>query len=440
MGKFYRFIPHLTYLKKITRHKGRNGSWIMSSKKPFTDGKLYGKVNGEATIIHFFFDPLEYGFTQKNFIESTILINIRTFITCNGNFSYPMENVQLTYRSLQLHKFLDLMPRYEISPNFDNGLCGQVSCILDTTNLISEKLINDCNVKIQPYLSCTWGGSKFKFYPEILISVSLIRDELDLLKIYDSIIKLIQYAFMRTNIYPDSFYIQINNGLKGEVYSNITNVYIEEPEDCNTIWRDSIPWSIYYEHMLDIFEQIYNGNWYMDNIPQTKDERFFVSDVIISKEAAAFEHEFNESFPKGLPTHSDSRLAIEEEVKQELVPLFESSSGKKRKIYKGFIDHIRNDALVDKLEYCFTQYASCLEWIYSKLGKDMSFEKMSEICSNIRNDVDHGNKKIVINDEVARGYGIMRALIYAMQMKRMGYEEKGINIAIKNLFSMKGII
>ena len=64
----------------------------------------------------------------------------------------------------------------------------------------------------------------------------------------------------------------------------------------------------------------------------------------------------------------------------------------------------------------------------------------SKLASDTRNDVYHGNKKIEIDKETARAYGIMRALIYAMQLKRIGYDNEDINSAIMNLFYMKGIV
>lgn len=441
-GKLLSIYPSFELFKEITMHKGKNGGWILSTKKPFTNGVLDGKVNGEPTIIHFFFDPMGYGTTQKDFTECTILINIKTYITYNKDISFPATNVKLTYRSLHLHRFLNLIPRYNISSNLDSGLCGQVNCSTDTTKLVSAKSINSVDVKIKPSFSCKWGGAKFEFYPEILTTISSISDETDLLKIYESLKKLIQYAFMRTNIYPDTFLIQFDDGSKAEINSNLIDAESEDDkdvEDCNSIWTDFIPWAIFYKHAADIFEQVYNNFWYMDNIPQTKNERLWVSNIIISKETAAFEHEFTKSFPKGLPTHSEKRLVVEKEIEQELRPLYDASTGKKRKVYKGFIEHIRNDALADKIEYCLETYEPCIKWIKSKIGKNLSFEQIAEICSTVRNDVDHGNKKIEIDYETAKAYGIMRALIYAMQLKKTGYDDDDINLATKSLFFMKGI-
>ena len=48
------------------------------------------------------------------------------------------------------------------------------------------------------------------------------------------------------------------------------------------------------------------------------------------------------------------------------------------------------------------------------------------------------NKKINKDDDIVKAYIILRGLIYAMQLKRMGYETEEINASVKCLYFIKG--
>jgi hypothetical protein len=431
-------FPSYELFRKITMHQEGN-VWYRSEKKPFTDGFLEGKVNGQPIILHFFFDPMGYGTTQKNIFECEISIFVNNYIQYNTYFTFPAKDVSLIYKSQNLHRFLGLIPNYEVSSDMSQGLCADVKCDTTTTQYVSHGVIDGVDISIKPSYSCSWGGTNFKFFPEILIKMSEIRDENHLLKLYNAIRKFIMFAFMRIDISPDSFIIENVDHYKGEIYSNNYQKNTIDTEDCNSIWRDSIPWGILYKHAVEIIEKIYMEDWYMDNMPKTKDERLWVSDIMVSKEAAAFEHEFSKTYPDGLPIHSEKRLIAEKEVESEIQPLFKASHGKKRDIYKGFISHIRNDGLGDKIEFCLNEYEDCIKWLKSKIAPEFSNEEIADTCANIRNNIDHGNKVIDLDNNVAKAYSVLRALNYAMQLKRVGYETNDIDNAIMNLYYISGI-
>ena len=433
-------FPSYELYKEITMNQIGNGMWTTpAEKKPFTDGFLEGKVNGQPMFIHFFFSPTNYGTTTKNFFECEISIHPRDYIIYNTIPSFPLSCITLSYKSLKLHRFLGLIPKYDISADCSKGLCGKITCNTETTNLVSHSEIDGIDIAIKPSFNCSWGGARFKFTPELLFKLSSIPDENTLLKIYHSSLSLLKYAFMRNDIIPDSFSFQTENGIKGEIHSPYLEQKDFEPEDCNSMWRDSIPWAVFYKHAIDVLRLIVNDDWYLDNLPQNYDERLWVSDIVISKEAAAFEHEFSKSYPDGLPIHSEKRIQAENDVEAQIRPLFDSSSGKKREIYKGFLSHIRNDALGDKIEYCFDQNQNRIIWLKSKIAKDLNAEQLANICVSIRNDIDHGDKMLTINTDVARAYSMLRALVYAMQLNRIGFDDSDIDLAITNLYLCKSI-
>ena len=423
---------------KITMRKIENTLCYTYEKKPISNGCLEGKVNGQSLYIHFYFDPIGYGTSIKNGVECEITIYVQKFTKYNFEISFPVQNVSLRFESQQIHKFLGLIPKYEISQDMSKDLCGTIKCSTETTKYVSRGIIDGAEISITPAYRCNWSETSFDFFPQLLISISLIKDEKHLLSMYDAIKKFIKYAFMRMDIEPGSFLIKIENNMSGEICS-INNIKdANEKEDCNDIFRGFIPWKILYKHAIDILGKIYLNDWYLDNLPRNKIERTAISDITISKDAAAFENEFSKCFPQGLPTHSEKRIVAENEVEKEILPLYESAQGKKRKIYKGFISHIRNDALADKIEYCLNENEKCIEWVKTKIADELSYEEIADKCVSVRNDIDHGNKKINKDDDIVKAYIILRGLIYAMQLKRMGYETEEINASVKCLYFIKG--
>ncbi|WP_455268347.1 HEPN domain-containing protein [Ruminococcus sp.] len=431
--------PTYDLFNKITMYQIENASCCTCEKKPISDGYLKGKVNGQSQIIHFFFDPMGYGTSIKNFIECEITIYVHKFTKYNCDFPFPVKNVSLQFESQQIHKYLGLVPKYEISHDMSQGICGTISCNTETTKYVSRGIMAGTELSIFPAFKCSWSETSFKFFPELFIQISEIKDEKHLLSIYDAIRKFIKYTSMRADIEPDSFFIHIGEKIEGEICSIKTIKCDKEKEDCNSIYRGFVPWQILHRHAINILEKIYLNDWYLDNLPSNKNERIVVSDITISKDAAAFENEFSKCFPQGLPTHSEKRILAETEVEKEIVPLFEAAQGRKKKIYKGFISHIRNDALADKIEYCLNEYEVCIEWLKTKIAKELSNEEIADKCVSIRNDIDHGNKKINLDNDIAIAYIILRGLIYAMQLKRIGYETEEIAASVKNLFYIKGL-
>ncbi len=62
-------FPSIELFNSLTMRFDKESICYINEKKPFTDGYLEGKVNGQFLYIHFFFDPKQYGTSQKNFIE-----------------------------------------------------------------------------------------------------------------------------------------------------------------------------------------------------------------------------------------------------------------------------------------------------------------------------------------------------------------------------------
>ena len=342
----------------------------------------------------------------------------------------PRDKFYMIYYSKQMHYFTNLMPNFQ----YDNQTFF-FKCDFPSTNLIARAEIDDYDFEMVPTYICNWNGPKIDFTPGIKIEFNKALDERRIEKFYETFLYFIRYSFMRMDMFPDKFEFS-NGSFCGEIISN--GKVSEEVEDLTSVYRDSFSWELLHTHAGELFKLIYCNAIHILNTQEKKALRLYVSLESISKDSAAFEAEFDSTYLKGIPC-SDGRKQIEEEIRNEITPLMENSSGKKRKIYKGFIRHLHIESLADKIEYAFKEYMKSIQLVKSRLKINYTPEALGEYCSKIRNDVDHGNRIEAISDEVVNSFILLRCLIYAMQLKKAGYSDEEIDGLINLLYQIKGL-
>lgn len=438
--EFNNFILKIYLSRDLTENllfqKGPSGMILTGRKKPLPTTKFIGTTNDGTHTFVFYIDNVGYGYTSNTlFMNGSVLkIRVKKFIIYNS-IRHPSTNTMIFY-SKSFHRFLDMIPNFENKQNEEGELTFFLNCKFDTTKLISTFTIDDIEFELKPTFKCNWNGPKIDFTPGLQLKFNKTLSDEQVDKIYDTFIHFIQYSFMRKDIYPEAMTFNNGDG-DGEIHS-IHSHYKFEEEKVNDIWRDSFTWSILYKHAGELFKTIYEGNIHLLNNQETLDSRLYVSFVSISKDAAAFEYEFDKAFPDGVP-YSTERKQIETEILNEITPLKDSSEGKKRKIYKGFIKHVHMESLEDKMGFAFETYSNCIALLKQRIAPNFTSEKMAEACADIRNDVDHGNKITDIGEDVATSFAMLRALIYAIQLRQCGFMDDDINVLTNILYCVKGL-
>ena len=406
------------------------GKLTMRVKKPLNVETLSGCTNDEKYQIKCYFKSDNYGMNSKTMGlgKTTIIIPLIRYIVYD--LYKPRDKFYMIYYSKQMHYFTNLMPNFQ----YDNQTFF-FKCDFPSTNLIARAEIDDYDFEMVPTYICNWNGPKIDFTPGIKIEFNKALDERRIEKFYETFLYFIRYSFMRMDMFPDKFEFS-NGSFCGEIISN--GKVSEEVEDLTSVYRDSFSWELLHTHAGELFKLIYCNAIHILNTQEKKALRLYVSLESISKDSAAFEAEFDSTYLKGIPC-SDERKQIEEEIRNEITPLMENSSGKKRKIYKGFIRHLHIESLADKIEYAFKEYMKSIQLVKSRLRINYTPEALGEYCSKIRNDVDHGNRIDAISDEVVNSFILLRCLIYAMQLKKAGYSDEEIDGLINLLYQIKGL-
>ena len=410
-----------------------NGVKELGEKQPLKMSQLLCITNDGYKNIECYFDPLSYGYNSKNMFcgPSTFTIPLKRYIVYD--LTKKSEKCRMIYFSKHIHKLTNLVP----FPRFESneGKKYIIDCDFPSLKLTSKFNIDDYEIEMKPTYKTSFNGPIMDFTPglELLFNKPVKNDDIE--KFYTSLIRFVHYCSMRTNIFPESFIIS-NGVIDGEIFSYFLPKESDK-EDLNSVYRDSFSWDVLYKNAGSLFTLIYNNSIYIMNNQENRRLRLAISYESISKDAAAFEYEFDSLYPDGIP-YSTERKQIEDEVVSELNPLLENSTGKKRKIYKSFVRNIHLQSLGDKIEFALDQFSDGLINVKNIFKIKYTNEEIGEFCRAIRNDVDHGNKINEITNDSVLSYIVLRCLIYAMQLKKANFEFEDINVLIILLYSIKG--
>lgn len=437
------YLDILEGINLVAYDHGNGIRSVTAEKKELPFSKIEGFLFESAKKICFYFDKLAYGYQEKSSTSGSIFIlqiNVMRFITyTNNNHLFNIQKSSITFYSNEFQKFLNMIPNLRISPIENGEANGEINFKFESINLESAFVLNGKNYCIKPTYRLNWQGPKFDFTPGLTLEFEGFCNEDELLKLSEILLKFVQYSFMRTNVFPSEIAFALMIGTSGNIHLYHNRSDDELPEKFDYIHRDTLSWEELYKIAGELFCEIYNNNIHLLHLPQKKINRIIVDSSSISKDAAAFENIFDCVFPDGIP-YGEERKAMEDEVVKELTPLLEKANNKKKKkIYKGFIKHVHLESLCDKVEFALTEYEKCILKVKRKMEVicdiNLSNEEIAEICSGLRNDIDHGNKiDDKVNDKVFPSFIILKVLIYAMQLRKLGMTDEAINESVNALY------
>lgn len=419
--------------QKLMYSELANGTKLMV-KQPLKIKELSCITNDGLTKVVCYFDKLSYSGQSKTMYlgDSTIKIPLKKLIVFN--LSKTVNKYYMIFFSKELHMFTELVPRFKpINSGNDRSIVLDLN--FSSLNLISKFKLSGHNIELKPTYKYKIQGSSIDFTPGLKLTFDKELNEKEIDKFYTTLIKFVHYCSMRTNIEPESF--AFCNGVhEGEIHSYFGLNKIDN-EDLCSIYRDSFSWSILSKKAANLFKLIFNNKIHLLHNHENRISRLAVSFESVSKDAAAFEYEFDSLYPSGMP-YSNERATLETEVVGEITPLMEKSSGKKRKIYKSLIKNVHIQSLGDKIEFCLDKYSKFFKTTMQNFNIRMNHEEIGEHCRSIRNDVDHGNKIEKISDDEAASFIVLRCLIYAIQLKKAKFNQNEVNSLINCLYSIKG--
>lgn len=155
---------------------------------------------------------------------------------------------------------------------------------------------------------------------------------------------------------------------------------------------------------------------------------------------AAFEWEFRNLYPNGLPK-SESTLKAESQVEKTLKELIESSSGKIKDKYRYLLKTAKFSSLENKVIKIGEDFHDIIgifgDRLYKMNGEQLSYKEMGERIAKQRNNFAHGN---LDNDFIGSSLLdviYMEYIVYAMQLKKYGVSDLNIRKSINDLFNLR---
>lgn len=185
-----------------------------------------------------------------------------------------------------------------------------------------------------------------------------------------------------------------------------------------------------------ILQAIIDNQLFIRHIPNNEKDRNIITPQSFVMVSSAFEWEFNQLFQEGVK-HSQNREKNIEEIKNRLSEAL--SEKRYDKFLKEIIKNIGKDNLESKLIFANKELKNESEIFLKYLLELNNIENTNSIFTELqklRNDFAHGNLEINLELKGLVGMIYLERIVYIMQLKRLGLDEKNIKIAINDLFGL----
>ena len=194
-------------------------------------------------------------------------------------------------------------------------------------------------------------------------------------------------------------------------------------------------------HEGQILSDIASEKLYLRHLPDSFQSGKHIDAARFVMITAAFEWEFDRLFPDGI-CKSKERVEAELIVSQKLNELIDTSSGKTKKIYKSLLNCIeRRPSLANKIEKIGSDMGALLEpfgqQLYGFNKEELNYTDMGKRLGDQRNHFAHGDLDKDFIGLSLLDLIFLQRIIYAMQLKISGLEDKQIQRAINDLFQCR---
>ena len=194
-------------------------------------------------------------------------------------------------------------------------------------------------------------------------------------------------------------------------------------------------------HEGQILSDIASEKLYLRHLPDSFQSGKHIDAARFVMITAAFEWEFDRLFPDGI-CKSKERVEAELIVSQKLNELIDTSSGKTKKIYKSLLKCIeRRPSLANKIEKIGSDMGALLEpfgqQLYGFNKEELNYTDMGKRLGDQRNYFAHGDLDKDFIGLSLLDLIFLQRIIYAIQLKISGLEDKQIQRAINDLFQCR---
>lgn len=278
-----------------------------------------------------------------------------------------------------------------------------------------------------------------ELHSQMFFEFDKTKDYAFILKLWRIAKRFIQFLCYRNNVHLSSVDVSAPvedvKHLKFAILNIVNEDICDEPEALEK--RRYIKQEYISGAEGKILNDISEGKIYLRHLPDTYRAGRSINAARFVMITAAFEWTFKKNYPQGIEK-SPKTIEAEENAAKVLEDLIEESTGKLKEIYKFLIKLIGSNSLQNEIIQISKDYKEIIDTfgqhLYSMNDEILNYSDMGARLSNQRNNYAHGNLNKEFDGLSLLDLIYLERIIYAMQLKEYGVENKLIQRSINDLF------
>ena len=393
---------------------------------------LEGNIHNQAKIILMYFETNGYGFNfvYKHLSTENLVIPVKYYLILEDLFDG--KNLSIKYINDSFEKWLGLYPVHKFE-NVEDKVTDLVTLSYKPCEYKEKFTLSNKEYEIHPNVSTR--GNLFSFNHRVCLEVNCLNaiEVEEIFNISKLVMRMVAYSFYRSSIsLGDIEIFKKKDGVSSRVgtfYFNYNEKEIE-PIDLNKLNDYGfILWNKLYKIIPSLMALLGSNEIFILNLPERRKDRFRCSVVDIPKDAAAFEYEFNKTFPdfKTSNLTDETHISLHEKI-------WNIDLTKDEKSLLHATDYLfQISSLKEKAMYALNEFGE----IVDGYTKNLCHEEIANLFRKARNDVDHGNIDLNISQDTAMAFYAIKIVIMCMQLKRMDVAKDAMDEIIRPVFSFE---
>lgn len=419
-----------------------NGAYTSADPMPVDEKYIIAKCN--ETNRRIIFLPKEGSFLH--FHNSVVIVDIAAFVVCR----YDRDSFdRVTFSCPEINHIHPTNQAFSFSLTEDFSSKGTVEIntrgFNDTTTdkqafLVDEKKV-EMNFGISRTVSNKIDEPPLSVNSCLFFEFDATDDYSFILRLWRIAVDFIRFLCYRKNIYISE--IELAAPYNDGKHEPFATMYIFDQK--GETEKDTLEQGRYIKQQYisgkegEILTDIASGNIYLRHIPESYRTGRHIDAARFVMITAAFEWEFSRQYPEGCKKSKET-IEAENEVANELQKLIERVSGKKKKICRFLKRLVRSSSLQKEIIQMGKDYSDIIDVfgknLYRINGQELKYSEMGQRLSDQRNHFAHGDLDKDFIGLSLLDLIFMEYIIYAMQLKYYGLEDREIQLSINDLFHL----
>lgn len=419
----------------------RSGVYTLGSPLIMEDSYLIGRCNEKGQTL-IFLPQVGSHISSQN---SILYIELRAYIVCDEPRD-SISRLSFTCPEIDYIHPVNQAFSYSIDPEMKDGVLEiKTKNFTSTTTEEHSFLVDGCEVKVKfgvvRGISSKIGEAPLSLKSTMMFEFESTCDYEFVLQLWWIAKDYLCYLCYRKNVYLNKVALAaLSEDGKFKQFATLYIIGEDGVSEKVGLEKKSFIKQKYITNGESrILQDIADNTIYLRHLPESYEARHHIDAARFIMITAAFEWEFNRIYPDGV-AKSDKRKKAEEAVKKVIEELIETHTGKEKDIYKFLKGLIGASSLQNKVIVACKDVEAIVgtfgQHLYSLNQETLEYTEMGRRLSDQRNHFAHGDLDKDFIGLALLDLIFLEYVIYAMQLKYYGIEDKNIQKAINDLFRL----